>query len=952
MRNQLYIGGLEVDTIENLDINITKEIYSISDPSKRKSDFSKTVAIPGSKGNDNIFASLFDVNMSIRSATQLNPDFNPTKKASCVYFQDSFRQIKGYCQLDEIVILENNKVIYNIVIYGQNSTLFSDISNLTLNDLTTLGTAVWDDASIVASWTDTWDPTPKPVYPYLNRGKAVFNRSGSIAEWSYNYEAFKPWVYTKDILTAIISEAGYSIEEAQFFDSAQFLKLIMECDVKKFQQDSAAIAATEVQAIRATSNQTITPVSNANVGNLSLVWDTQIIYNFEQSDPASQYNPSTGTLTIAAASEGYASIVTSFSANITFGASLSGVNVQFVMIRKRSGVYSPLVFHNHFLGSVTSGNLNNFSIVNYLLQSELFETGDEVRICLLGATSTTGQQNNNISNFNITTATNNFGFFIDGQIQYGQTYNIADVLPNMKQTDFLMAIFKMFNIYLDFVPNEGLVMEPRDDYFTEDIVDWTDKLDTYKDFKIVPQGLLENKEILFRYTSNNDDLNSEFKSETRYDYGYKRLIFDNDFKKDKKELVIPFSLCPLKVDTDFGNINMITMFDGNGQERTGNPLIAYFGGMKTGNMVYWDQTSTRTAYTQYPFAGPVDDVISPNYDLSFGRQDRYFYTTPGSNGLVLTDNYLYKQFHERQWQETGHRDSKLIEGWFKLNADDIQALSFRVQYWIREAYYRLLEVSDYNPDGRSTTLCKFLKLNTYTVSSPATETIPGGGGQGGTNVEIGDIFREMRNGTLKAWGNKIGKNVTGVQVNGTGNTVGDGAVQILIQGNGNTILPGVQNVTLINTDDLVISENDVLYIGGKKVIVGTPSNEQVWTYNSSTGVIEFQTPATITKRIDTIVDSTTPTPNAGAGDDFDFHITALANNATFGAPSGTPADGQVMIIRVKDDGTPRTLAFNAIYRPIGVTLPTLTVAGKTLYIGCKYNTADTKWDVLAVGQEI
>ena len=116
MRNELFIGGYSVDTIETLDISITKSVYSIVDPSKRQSDYSKTVAIAGSKNNDNIFKSLFDVNFSIRNSDQLNPDFNPSIKASCIYLQDSNVQIDGYCQLNEIVILENNKVIYNITI--------------------------------------------------------------------------------------------------------------------------------------------------------------------------------------------------------------------------------------------------------------------------------------------------------------------------------------------------------------------------------------------------------------------------------------------------------------------------------------------------------------------------------------------------------------------------------------------------------------------------------------------------------------------------------------------------------------------------------------------------------------------------------------------------------------------------------------------------------------------
>lgn len=105
----------------------------------------------------------------------------------------------------------------------------------------------------------------------------------------------------------------------------------------------------------------------------------------------------------------------------------------------------------------------------------------------------------------------------------------------------------------------------------------------------------------------------------------------------------------------------------------------------------------------------------------------------------------------------------------------------------------------------------------------------------------------------------------------------------------------------------------------------------------------------ITARVNTTASSATPTPT---GDDSDVYtVTALAANAVFAAPTGTPTNGQRLIIRIKDNGSARTLGWNAIYRAVGVILPTTTVVSKTLYVGCIYNTADTKWDCIAVAQE-
>ena len=103
------------------------------------------------------------------------------------------------------------------------------------------------------------------------------------------------------------------------------------------------------------------------------------------------------------------------------------------------------------------------------------------------------------------------------------------------------------------------------------------------------------------------------------------------------------------------------------------------------------------------------------------------------------------------------------------------------------------------------------------------------------------------------------------------------------------------------------------------------------------------------KRVNTVASGTTPTAN---GDTTDmFTITALAANATIGAPTGTPQDGQVLNIRIKDNGTSWTLAWNAVFRPIGVTLPTATVATKVMYVGCIYNGQDSVWDVVSIGRQ-
>lgn len=80
-------------------------------------------------------------------------------------------------------------------------------------------------------------------------------------------------------------------------------------------------------------------------------------------------------------------------------------------------------------------------------------------------------------------------------------------------------------------------------------------------------------------------------------------------------------------------------------------------------------------------------------------------------------------------------------------------------------------------------------------------------------------------------------------------------------------------------------------------------------------------------------------------------LTAQAAALTIAAPTGTLFDGQKVLLRIKDNGTARAITWDAIFRIVGTDLPTTTVISKTLYVGVVYNAADSRWDVIAVGQE-
>ena len=107
----------------------------------------------------------------------------------------------------------------------------------------------------------------------------------------------------------------------------------------------------------------------------------------------------------------------------------------------------------------------------------------------------------------------------------------------------------------------------------------------------------------------------------------------------------------------------------------------------------------------------------------------------------------------------------------------------------------------------------------------------------------------------------------------------------------------------------------------------------------------------INPRTTTETSSATPTINT---DNTDIHtITALATAITSMTTnlSGTPVNGQKLIIRIKDDGTARGIVWGASFASRGATLPTTTVLGKYQYNGFIYNSTTSTFDLVATINE-
>lgn len=105
-----------------------------------------------------------------------------------------------------------------------------------------------------------------------------------------------------------------------------------------------------------------------------------------------------------------------------------------------------------------------------------------------------------------------------------------------------------------------------------------------------------------------------------------------------------------------------------------------------------------------------------------------------------------------------------------------------------------------------------------------------------------------------------------------------------------------------------------------------------------------------------VVSVSAPNPFAWNSDNSDrISITGLATSLTMPADTGSPTDMQPMLFKIVDSGVQQTITWvtdqTKSFRAMGVTLPTNTAAGKTLYIGCVYNAVASRWDVISINQQ-
>lgn len=887
-KTELIVGTgantVSLDLKDDLPISLNFNIADIKKPENRNGAYSKTITLWGTKINNQFFEHTYDVNIT-------TSNFNPNLKTDCYIIQDGSVVFEGYLRLMGIeTIIENNveEIKYEVSIFADNNTLFAEVGDSKLQDL---DLSAYDHTFNRVNQYNSWTATQGVgyVYPLIDYGKNAFNFN------QYKVEDFRPAVYAKQYIDSIFSAAGKSYTST-FLNTAFFKSLIIPHNGEKLQMSPGTQANYEYfvgdDGTTGASNVGLTEISsvsspngldyhmtNATSGS-STTFTT--IFNDETtspySDPGANYDNTTGITTISGSGIYTTKCVIKFEIKFNHSAaftlvrpnqSTGGTYIRCRLLRRlnsSSAWYTPSGEDQFILVGAGATWSGTYSVItaNFNVSPQTYQVGEQFKIMAdfapkegvnwgvvyyNGASQLTG----GTASYDIRLTTGaSIKTSIDPTLMSGQSLVMNDAIPrDIKQKDFLKSIIQLFNLYLDIDPTnkDNYLIEPRDDYYAGGtIIDWSEKLAWDKPFIIKPMAEIDAKKFIYKYKDDQDYYNKQYQDSYQESYGQHTQTITNDFTKNDNKTEVIFSPTPT-VDNINNNILIpfIASYDGtNVKSLKHNLRILMYNGVVTNNNPTWTYLAPAVdalgaaslPMTTYPQAAMTNNPTAPTETIEFGVPNEVYY----SLGVNYTTNNLYNRFYSKMMNEITDRDSKLVTAFFYLEPIDIANFDFRNTIFVKDAYYIVNKIMDYNPLVKGLTKVELLKLkahDSFVESTPSIGTLTTNNGTDGLKVAAPSTNTGNANNVLI--GNNNNTRSQGSFVSGSNNTVANDSYRITLvstdfcnvasacsgvtitNSSGCIVDYGCMNVTLNNCQDVIVNNNvhDFVGINLSSVVIDT-----------------------------------------------------------------------------------------------------------------------------------
>ena len=214
---------------DSANLAVTYNSLDIRDITKRKTNFTKTIVLPGTKINNDFFESAFDVNVNLEY-------FNPRVSRQVVVLVGDNEILRGKLQLTNIVV-NNKEVQYECTIFGNLKTLYDEIRDTELNQIVnaselnhqrTAENILYNITNYGGLLDDSLNLIPNSEYVYYP--KIEYGRLDNVY-YSSDERVFQPYEYNpalsaKYVWDKIFEFAGLTYT-SDFLESDEFKKLAL-----------------------------------------------------------------------------------------------------------------------------------------------------------------------------------------------------------------------------------------------------------------------------------------------------------------------------------------------------------------------------------------------------------------------------------------------------------------------------------------------------------------------------------------------------------------------------------------------------------------------------------------------------------------------------------------------------------------------------------------------------
>jgi hypothetical protein len=306
--------------------------------------------------------------------------------------------------------------------------------------------------------------------------------------------------------------------------------------------------------------------------------------------------------------------------------------------------------------------------------------------------------------------------------------------PDVKQIDFVSDIIKMHNLAIvtDASIENKLKLEPMTTFIgSGTILDWSKKLDISKDIVIKGTDDLRKSKLNFTYSAGQDFYSKLFVDQGRIygDYTPEPYLVTatqqpSEFAQGETTVKLVAQSTPA---TQINGTNYIVprFWTQSGQDapKFVAPGLRFLYYAENVDVRIYDETTSSLVIQSVPTLNHYSDTsgFNPDYnnlDLNWAPETplHEYTANPFSNLFTL---------YWRDYLDTIYSDdARMLEASFALDNTDILTLNFADYIFVKDAYWRVIELSDYKMGQYESTRVKLLKMNPGAEPTPGCDIVP------------------------------------------------------------------------------------------------------------------------------------------------------------------------------------------------------------------------------------